>query len=201
MKLTISGQHMKTGESLRTQCEDRMLGLKKYFEHVIDVHITFRPEVEGIESELAVQANGTHLRALGTGSDAYVALNDAATKMERQLQRYKGRMNKALHHAPSREAKLLKLAKMEATSTTVEKTELDALAEGAEWLSEVMPVVKHKEVKNIVPMTVDEAIMQMDLLHKPAFLFQNTHTGQLNVVYREGDGAVKWIEPKVQAAA
>ena len=57
-------------------------------------------------------------------------------------------------------------------------------------------MVKHKEVTHVEAMSVDEAVMQMDLLHKPAYLFQNASTGTLNVVYRDVDGSVRWVSPK-----
>jgi hypothetical protein len=38
--------------------------------------------------------------------------------------------------------------------------------------------------------------MQMDLLHRPAFLFLNVETGQLNMVHRDGENTIRWVAPK-----
>jgi hypothetical protein len=45
-------------------------------------------------------------------------------------------------------------------------------------------------------MSVDEAVMQMDLLHKPAYMFLNAKSGKMNMVYRESEGRIRWISPK-----
>jgi len=39
-------------------------------------------------------------------------------------------------------------------------------------------------------------VMQMDLLHRPAYLFLNAETGQLNMVFRDGTNSVRWVAPK-----
>ena len=198
MKLTIAGLHMETGNSLQTHTEEKLLGLKKYFDQVIDVDVSFEQVGHRNLAEVAVQASGTHLRAIGEGNDFFLAMDDAAQKLEKQLQKYKGRLNKHIQrrqHTHAKEAVLESLATVHKTVNEDKlNTDLDNLPE-ADWIKDFAPVVKHKELKKLDPMTVDEAIMKMDLLHKPAFLFQNEETGQLDVVYREESGAVKWVSP------
>jgi putative sigma-54 modulation protein len=193
MKLTIAGLHVETGEALQTHCEEKMRELKKFFEHVIDVDVSLREERGQHLAEATVHANGVHLRAIGEGRDFYTAIDDAEAKLTRQLKRYKGRMNKHLKNRVTHAERLEKLAKLEAVHHTVEEESLENVPD--DWFADLAPVIRHKEVKDIEPMNVDDAVMQMDLLHKPAYLFQNAQTGNLNVVYRDSDGSVRWVEP------
>lgn len=196
MKLNISGQHMETGDSLKNHCESKMLELKKYFEHVIDVDVTYIAPTHHRNHHLAevhVHANGIHLHAEGDGADFYIATDAAAAKLVKQLQKYKGRLNK--HRARRQEfaAQFGNIQPMEVTSHDIDETGLEDAA--ADLFADMAPEVSKKVVSKVAPMSIDEAVMQMDLLHKPAFLFQNAKTGNLNLVYREGDNRVKWIEP------
>lgn len=200
MKLTIAGLHMEIGNSLHIHTETKLLDLKKYFEHVIDVDVSFEQLGHRNLAEVVIQANGTHLRAIGEGTDFYGAIDDSVNKLEKQLQKYKGRLNKHIQrrqHTHAKEAVLESLAAIHKTMNEEKMNQdLNDMPE-ADWIKDFAPVVKHKELKTLDPMTVDEAIMKMDLLHKPAFLFQNEETGQLDVVYREDGGAIKWVSPSV----
>ena len=44
-------------------------------------------------------------------------------------------------------------------------------------------------------LSVGEAVMQMDLADEQLLMFRNSMTGELNVVYRRGDGHIGWIDP------
>jgi hypothetical protein len=47
----------------------------------------------------------------------------------------------------------------------------------------------------ILPLSVREAVMRMDLADQPALMFRNRASGTLNVVYRRSDGEIGWIDP------
>ena len=200
MKITIAGVHMDTGSTLQAHCEEKLVVLKKYFEHVLEIDVAFNDEGVNTEAEVSLFANGIHLHATGVGADAYQAIDDAASKLERQLQKYKGRLNKHIKRRQHNEEKLKVLESLAVVHHSVDDEQDDDTSEET-WLEDYAPKVNKKTVSKVAPMSVDEAIMQMDLLHKPAFLFQNAQTGTLNVVYREGDGSVKWVEPSAASAA
>ncbi len=195
MKLTIAGIHMETGDSLKTHCEEKMLTLKKYFDQVIEVGIAFSEESVKPQVEVTVYVSGIHLRAMGEGGDFYKAVDDATQKLERQLKKYKGKLLKHRRRRQKYAEKLEALGSIDAINYTVPEEE-DNEEDVEDWISEYAPKVEYKEVTHVEAMSADEAIMQMDLLHKPAYLFQNVQTGILNVVYREEDGTVRWISPK-----
>ena len=60
---------------------------------------------------------------------------------------------------------------------------------------EYSPKVQRKDIHSITPMSVDEAVMQMDLMHTNMYIFQNPTSGRLNIVHRQKDGTVNWIDP------
>lgn len=197
MNITTTGLHMETGTALQAYVTERMAGLKKTFEQVIDVHVAFTHEGHHHHLHHAaatVHANGITLHAAGSGIDWYAALDDATTKIERQLDKYKGRLNKHRERRRKYSEQMKNILPISVEDATVSEDVLEGAPEN--MFAEFAPDVVKKEVSKIAPMSIDEAVMQMDLLHKPAYLFLNAGTGQLNMVYREGDNTVRWIAPK-----
>ena len=62
--------------------------------------------------------------------------------------------------------------------------------------TEEVPAVIKMENYFAKPMSVDEAIMQLDLLHREFFVYTNASTNNISVVYRRKDGNYGLIEPK-----
>jgi putative sigma-54 modulation protein len=58
------------------------------------------------------------------------------------------------------------------------------------------PVIIRSKTFSIKPMSVDEAVMQMDLLHKDFLVFTNAGNDAINVIYRRKDGDFGLIEPE-----
>ena len=195
MRVTITGVHTETGTALKDHTESKMEGLSKYFDKVLDVHVAFTQESHHLHlhrADVTVHANGIVLRAEGQGIDFYAALDEAALKLARQLERYKGRLTK--HR--ERRTKYAKEFKGLEAMTVEDRSFADAeLEEVDNPFTGFSPEVVKKDVGRIEPMSVDEAVMQMDLLHKPAFLFLNASSGKLNMVYREGENTVRWVAP------
>lgn len=197
MRVTIAGVHMATGDALKDHAHSKATELAMHFEKINTVHVAFVQEAHHHHlhnAELTVQANGTTLRAEGQGVDWYAALDDATAKLTRQLEKYKGRLTKQRERRSQFKEHLKDLGPLALEEQLVEDATLEALP--TDLFAEFAPHIAKKEVTELAPMSLDEAVMQMDLLHKPAFLFKNAQTGALNMVYREGANAVRWVAPK-----
>ena len=115
-------------------------------------------------------------------------------KLQKQLKKYKGKLEQRKNKQQEYKEMLRDMGPLAFEDVP--------MADGTEGnvleaqFAEFAPDIAKKEVSRIAPMTVDEAVMQMDLLHKPAFLFMNVDTQQLNMVYREGENAIRWVAPK-----
>lgn len=198
MEVMITGLQMDVGDSLKDHCAQRMEELTKYFEKITGVDVSMRHEKGGHHyAEVVVYASGINLRAIGDGTDFYGAVDDAAQKLAKQLQRYKGRLQKHRNRRSGEPVGLTHLPVYQSHEVELEEDDLENAPEAL--FAEYMPKIVRKQLSNVEPMSVDEAVMQMDLLHKPAFMFQNARTGALNMVYRDHDGTVRWVDPQQQA--
>jgi putative sigma-54 modulation protein len=158
--------------------------------------------------------NGLQLHAQESTENMYSSVDMALAKMERQVRRYKARIK---HHKTSegRSAKVrLGVIAAESMIDQIVEEE-DAAAEAAATVAalnngnghakpESRPVVIRQTEVTTERMTVDGAIMQMNLLHKQFYVFTNAGSGEINVVYVREDGNYGLIEPngsEAEAAA
>lgn len=191
MQLHISGRHVELGESFQAHVEKRLIdGMNKYLDRVTNVDVVVSKEAHH-QFKVSIHGNpGTHsnvtIKSEGSAGEIYAAFDDAATKAEKQLRRYKRRLKD--HHRSDEKATVAKKYVLQPES---HEEELEA--EGA-------PVVLAEKATNIEKLTVSQAVMKMDLADLPALLFFNSGTGRINVVYRRADGNISWVDPEGVAA-
>lgn len=193
MQFHISGRHVDLGDAFQAHVEKRLGdGLSKYLDRIVSVDVVVAKAAHH-QFQVDIHGNtGTHssliLKSQGHAGDVYAAFDDAATKVEKQLRRYKRRLKD--HHAHEKsDVRMLNARKY------VLQPEADAELEesGA-------PVVVAEKSTNIETLTVSQAVMKMDLADLPALLFFNAGNGQVNVVYRRADGNISWVDPEGIAA-
>lgn len=194
MNITITGVHMQTGEGLQTHARKALHDLLEKFDQIHGAEVAFHHDHHQHHADITVHASGLTLRAGGEGTDFYHATDAALHKIKRQVERYKGRMLKHRKRLKKHGTPVEHLAEgLHAADHHIDEKSLETFPE--EMLKDYLPKIIRRDVKKIMAMSVDDAVMQMDLLHAPVYLFQNPHTGSLNVVYREPNGKVGWITP------
>lgn len=182
MQVSVTFRHMETSDSLKNFANDKVSRIEKYIHTPTDAHVVLSVEKHLHRAEINVVANGMRIRGEETSEDMYGSIDGATSKIERQLKRYR---NKLASHKP-REGHEMK----------IRHTEI-AMEDEAEQVSEMEArVVRHEEV-DVRPMVLEEAIMQMDLLHEDFHVFTNAKTDTMNVLYRRKDGSLGLIEPRV----
>jgi len=194
MRIQVAGRQMDVGEALRTRIESELTdGVGKYFNRATDAVITVAKNgAVGVNVDCTVHlASGISLQSEGHGGDAHSAFDDALTKLEKRIRRYKRRLKN--HHAdnksplPAEDATAYVLAPLRDEN----EAEEDAAAG-----PESTPLVIAETTVPVRTMTVSTAVMQLDLTNNPALLFRNAASGGLNLVYRRSDGNIGWIDPE-----
>lgn len=201
MKLSIAGLHVDTGDNLKTHIEDKLSQLEAIFSQIHEADVSLKKDAHKFVAEVTLFTSGLNMRAVGEGSDLYQASDDAYHKLQKQVEKYKGRMNKHRSRRMDKDERLTAIEEQtKAFALRHQKVEESSLEDFPEdMFAEYMPKIEHKDVRNIQTLTVDEAVMQMDLLHTNFFIFQNPKSGDLNVVYREPSGSIGWVEPQREA--
>ncbi|HEY8376477.1 MAG TPA: ribosome-associated translation inhibitor RaiA [Nannocystis sp.] len=207
-------RQMESSTALRGYAEERLEKIKRYFSEPLRVSCTFTVDkLMHIAAFDVTLRNGLQLHAEESTENMYSSVDLALAKMERQVRRYKARIKH--HKASEGRAAKVRLGVIAAESMIDQVVEEEDAAEAAAATVAALnnkaapaepskPVIIRQTEVTTERMTVDGAIMQMNLLHKQFYVFTNASTGDINIVYVRDDGNYGLIEPygnEAEAAA
>lgn len=182
MQIDVTFRHMEVSEPVRAYVEEKLDRVKKYIDEPIDAQAVLSVEKKiRHKAVVTISAKGITIKASEETNDMYAAVDAMVDKIERQLKRYKEKLKK---HKPAN-----------GKERQVQKTVF--AAESIDTGS-VEPTIIRSNSFPVKPMAVEEAVMQMDLLHKDFLVFTDSTTEEINVVYRRKDGNYGLIVPQVK---
>jgi putative sigma-54 modulation protein len=171
---------MEQSEALKSYAEEKLDRVSKYIDEPISAQVFFAVEkkIRHIV-EIVITAKGISSKASEATNDMYAAIDAVIDKIERQLKRYK---EKIKAHKPNGDERGRQLSKKIFEAESIEGS--------------AAPVVIKTKTETAKPMSVEEAVMQMDLLHKDFIVFTDSISSEINVLYRRKDGNFGLIEPQ-----
>lgn len=185
MNITITGRHMEMTDALKAYIENALRKIEAHFEKVIDANVILDLEKHRHIAEVNLHANGVRINGKEASTDMYASVDAVMEKLERQIRRFKDRINR---HQPrrAREDRDYKHAVISINHDDGHDQEDNGLNHK----------VIFREKLPLKPMSVDEAVMQLELVDEPFLVFSNADTAQVNVLYSRGDETYGLIEPQ-----
>ncbi len=174
MNLVISGKNIDITEGLRSAVEEKIGKLERYFTDSTEVHVTLSTEKNRQKIEVTVPMKGSIIRAEETSTDMYVSIDLVEEVIERQLRKYKNKLIDKAQNA-------VQLSK--------------AFIEEDAYEDEDIRIIRSKKFE-MKPMDPEEACVQMELLGHNFFVFRNSETEEVNVVYKRKGNTYGLIEPE-----
>ena len=171
MILNISGRDMTVRNDLRTITEKRIAKLEKFFDANAEVNVIFSKKRNMQNAEITVFAKGTIFRSEVEGETFNNSLDEAIENIVRQIRKYKTKIERDL--------------RTDAFLEIEDDFDLDE--------PEYEIRVKTFPVK---PMSAEEAILQMNLLGHMFFVYRDSDTSEICVVYKRKDGSYGLIVPQ-----
>jgi putative sigma-54 modulation protein len=185
MQVNITFRNMFATDALRNHVQDK-LGkvVDKYLDKVTEAHVTLSLERYLHHADVNLHAGHFHVRGKEKSEDMYASIDMAIDKIERQLKKHKERLknHRPAHihqHGPVR-------VRYEVFSTKDEELGM-------------APEVLRSDEFLAKPMSVEEALMQMDLLNNDFLVFTRPESSDVNVIYRRKDGNFGLIAPGGQS--
>ena len=197
MQISVSGKQVDLSDSLRTRVASSLDGIAgKYFDSALEAHVTFGRARSFFTCDINLHAGrGLTLRGEGEAGDANAAFDDAAEHIATRLRRYRRRLSDHKRETGGRERT------QPARSLVLRAETEDAPAPHANGDDHAAFATVIAETRmEISRLTVGEAVMRMDLADQAVLMFRNGATGELNVIYRRGDGNIGWIDPTALGA-
>ena len=183
MEVIINVRNLELTERLKEYVEKRVSRLDRYLdvldEAIVDLRVveTARSAADRQIAQLTVRGKSVVLRAEDRADDIYPAVDSVLEKVERQIERYKGRRWKSRGDGRSM-GELLARDEQE--------------SDEAGWR------IARRKRHQLQPMSELEAIEQMRLLeHEDFFIFLNEAGNRVNLLYRRRDGALGLIESEI----
>ncbi|MBO9542646.1 ribosome-associated translation inhibitor RaiA [bacterium] len=182
MELVIKGHHVEVTDALRDYADKKVGRVVRNVDGVIETQVELsvnkNPSVPDNQIvEVTLFAKGTVIRAEVSTESMYASLDLVADKLERQIRRYRQKLNGHDRHHRQKTATAV------AAEPMVEATE------------EVEREIVRSKSFPVLPMSPDDAAVQMELLGHNFFMFINQFTSQVNVIYHRKDGNYGLIEP------
>ncbi|HNZ07154.1 MAG: ribosome-associated translation inhibitor RaiA [Candidatus Cloacimonetes bacterium] len=178
MQITITARHFELTKAIRDYVETSCLKVKKYFDHIIHVHVTLALENNRNICELTLHASRFNLQSQAEEMDMYLSIDNALDKMEAQIKKLKDRVT-------DHQKKALK----EQFNDFSRATEIQVNTESR--------ARKTLKTKRVVPeiMDVQEALEKIDELKEEFLIFKNVETDRLNVLVKRDAEHYKLFEP------
>jgi putative sigma-54 modulation protein len=180
MQIAVTFRHMESSDAVRSYVEEKLARVKKYIDEPIDAQVVLSVQKKiNNRAEVTMVAKGLTMKSAENKDDMYAAIDLMVDKIERQLKRYKEKLKR--HKGSS------------GAQRRVEKTVIAApsVDEG-----DGNPEIIRSNSFFVKPMSVEEAVMQMDLLDKDFLVFTDDRSEEMNVVYRRKDGNYGLIVPQ-----
>ena len=184
MQISVSGKHVEITDAIRRHAEEKIGKLQRYFDIIHSVEVTASVVRNWHVVEITVHADGVLLRGEEKSPDMYTSIDQVVDKLERQLKKYKGKLIDRQRELASRRNLPAAAAPIEAEPAPVGLEE------------EVAGRLVRTKRFAVKPMSPEEAALQMELLGHDFYVFANSETEQVNVIYRRKDGNYGLIEPE-----
>lgn len=199
MQLSTTFRHMEPSQAVREYAEDKLEKIRKYFHRdPISAHAVFA--VERNHNHMAEMVitlpNGLVIQARETTEDMYSSIDLAATRIERQVRKWKDKIRDHKPHGgpgfAGRERVLPADALEPLPTNGAERAEKKPVAP-APPPAPAITVIK-EQTFTVRAMRVEDAVMQMNLVENDFLVFTDIDTKGLSVVYRRKDGNYGLIE-------
>lgn len=183
-QIEITGRNMEVTDRLNDYVTRKVSKLDRYLSGIEEAHIDLayiksaRSASDRQVAQVTVRGKGFILRSEERADDIFAALDAALDKMQRRIERYKGK-----HHRGRGDGKSAAEVVPQPVAEEEEATE---------------PVIVRRKHFLITPMDESEAIEQMQMLgHENFFVFFNATTNGINILYLRRDGTYGLIEPEI----
>lgn len=192
MVTTVSGKHIDLGSALINYVKNRIdSGVKKYLLNITQSRVVFSKNSFLFHAEIIIHDSIVGLvKSDSESDDVYSAFDSAIIKIEKQLRKYKGKIN---IHSQGIKAVVAQKPNTAIKYILDNRSQTDSAEEN---FQDHEPITIAEKQTDIEHLTVSEAIMKMDLAHLPALLFINKLSQRINLVYHRHDGNISWVDPE-----
>ena len=171
MNIILSGKQISLSPKQKETIETKLLRLEKYFKEDVNVRVTVSRRKDSAIVEVTIPVSKNVIRAEATDSDLYCAVDEVVSKLSKQLRKFKTKLK-------NRGTETIRFENIDDSSIENSKESL----------------ISRRKKFEFTPMSEEEAILQLELVGHDFFVFVNSDTDVINVIYKRKDGDYGIIE-------
>ncbi|NJL86069.1 MAG: ribosome-associated translation inhibitor RaiA [Leptolyngbyaceae cyanobacterium SM1_1_3] len=193
MKLVIQGKNIEVTAAIREYVQQKIEKAVSHFQSLtneVDVHLSVarNPRINPRQSaEVTIYVNGAVVRAEESSENLYASIDLVANKITRQLRKYKEKKQSKSHPSVKPNDALV------ASEATTDVSQV---------LKNRLPELPSEVVRTkyfaMPPMTVENALEQLELVDHDFYMFRNIETSEINVIYERNHGGYGLLQPRLE---
>ncbi|NEO73770.1 ribosome-associated translation inhibitor RaiA [Moorena sp. SIO3H5] len=189
MKLVIQGKNIDITDAIRDYVHQKIEKAVNHFQNItnqvdINLSVARNPRINPKQTaEVTIYANKTVIRAQEGTENLYASIDLVADKIHRQLRKYKEKLQSQKTRNQAKTEVILE----------EESVPVDLISDRTPELPEEVVRMKYFAMP---PMTVDEALEQLELVDHDFYMFRNIKSGEINVIYERNHGGYGVIQPR-----
>jgi putative sigma-54 modulation protein len=179
MQISVTFRNMEPSDALKAYAAEKIERLKKYIDSPVDIQVVLSKHKYRNQAEVKMVSRGIVMRGEENTEDMYSSIDLVVDKIERQARKYK---DKIRAYKPISLGEEIRVRHEVLDQASLEEDQAPKIIQSQEFSAK--------------PMSVEEAVMQMDLMNGDFMVFMNANSKDINVVYRRKDGNIGLIEAK-----
>lgn len=189
MKLLIQGNNITITEAIDDYVQQKLEKAVKHFQNIttkVDVHLSVGRNsrvTDKHKAEVTVYANGTVIRAQEASENLYASIDMVSDKIARQLRKYKEKQLAKKTHASVKAGNIVE----------EEQVTTDLIGDRAPELPSEVVRMKYFAMPS---MSIEQALEQLQLVDHDFYMFRNSATNEINVIYMRNHGGYGVIQPR-----
>lgn len=184
-RLTILGRHMLVTEAMKNYATEKLAKLDRFHTHVMDIHVTM--DVQNLEHVVDIVVKFEHFRIKvhAGSSDMYASIDKAVARLQKLMGRWKDRIQD--HTAKKLSSIDMHVNVVNRPYNELEEFNAEIEAENAKKDEFKPPRVVGNKTVPLKTLTMDEAVMKMELSGYSFLIFRGEEDQKLKVIYRRDD--------------
>ena len=169
--IDIIGRNIEVTETMRAHIWNKIGKIERFHNHIMYAHITL--ELQKLEHfcTIVLKFNHFKIKVQASSTDMYVSIDEAINRLQSVISRYKSRIQD--HHKKALSAVDMQVNVLRRPYDDLAEINADIEAENAkkQRFAYAPPKIIGKETKPLKTLTLDEAIMKMELSNDQFLLF------------------------------
>jgi putative sigma-54 modulation protein len=193
-RVDIIGRNIEITEPIRTHIWNKLSKIERFHNHIMYLHVTL--DIQRLEHVcvLILKIDHTQIKCHAQSTDMYASIDRAIDRLHHLLSRYKERLQDYHQKKPS--IVDMRVNVLKRPYNELEEINAEIEAANREKVEEMFPKIIGTETKPLKTLTLNEAVMKMDLSGDHFLIFRSEEDQKLKVLYRRTDGNYGLIQPE-----